>query len=62
MIALFCAAIILAFVFAGIGMIILGLVVVGGLVVAAISLPFLLILLIPLAVVWGFIALIRPSA
>jgi hypothetical protein len=60
LVALFCAAIVLAFVFAGIGMVVIGLVVLAGLVVAAISLPFLLFLLVPLAIVWGFVALIRP--
>ena len=49
-----------AFVFAGIGMFIIGLIVLAGLVIAAVSLPFLLFLLIPLAIVWGFVALIRP--
>jgi hypothetical protein len=61
MIALFCAAIFLAFVFAGVGLFILGIVILVVLVVAGISLPFLLILLIPLAIVWGFIALIKPK-
>lgn len=61
MIGLFCAAIFLTFVFAGVGMIILGVVILVVLVVAGISLPFLLVLLIPLAIVWGFIALIKSG-
>jgi hypothetical protein len=59
--ALFCASIFLLFVFAGIGIYILGCVIVGGLIVAGFAFPFLLVLLLPLAVVWGFIALIRGA-
>ncbi len=62
MIALFCAAIFLAFVFAGVGLFILGVVILVVLVVAGISLPFLLVVLIPLAMVWAFIAMVRPRA
>ena len=61
LIALFCAAIFLLFVFAGIGVFILGGVIVAGLIVAGFAFPFLLVLLLPLAVVWGFIALVRGS-
>ncbi len=61
LIALFCASIFLLFVFAGIGIYILGCVVVAGLVVAGFVFPFLLVLLIPLAILWTFIALIRSS-
>jgi hypothetical protein len=60
--ALFCASIFLLFVFAGIWIFILGGVIVAGLVVAGFAFPFLLVLLLPLAIVWGFIALIRGSA
>jgi hypothetical protein len=59
LIALFCAAIVLLFVFAGIGVFILGGVIVVGLIVAAIAFPFLLFLFLPLAIVWAFIAIIR---
>jgi hypothetical protein len=56
-IALFCAAILLAFVFAGVGLFVLGCVVFLGLIVAGFAFPFLLLLLIPLAIVWAFVAL-----
>ena len=61
LIALFCAAIFLLFVFAGIGILILGGVIVVGLILAASAFPFLLIVLLPLAVVWLFIALTRKT-
>ena len=61
LIALFCAAILLLFVFAGIGIYILGCVLVAGLVVAGFAFPLLLVMLLPLAIVWAFIALIRGS-
>jgi hypothetical protein len=61
MTALFCAAIFLLFVFAGIGIFILGGVIVAGLIVAGLAFPFLLVLLMPLAIVWAFIALMRGS-
>ena len=62
LIALFCAAIILLFVFAGIGIFILGCVVFAGLILAGLAFPFLLVLLLPLAIVWLFIAIARRSA
>lgn len=46
-VALFCAAILLAFVFAGIGLIVLGALVIAGLAAAWLAFPFLLPLLIP---------------
>ena len=58
-VVLFCAAILLAFVFAGLGLIVLGLVVAAGLVAAWLAFPFLLPLLIPLFLVWIFVAAIR---
>lgn len=58
LIALFCAAIFLLFVFAGIGVVILGGVIFVALIVAAMTFPFLLFLLLPLAIVWAFIAFI----
>jgi len=57
-VALFCAAILLAFVLAGIGLMLLGAFVVGGLVVAALVFPVLLFVLVPLAIVWLFVALV----
>ena len=63
LIALVCAAILLAFVFAGIGVIVLGLVVLAGLLLALLAFPFLLPILIPLAIVWAFVAIVRrPKA
>ena len=53
LIALFCAATLLVFVFAGIGIIVLGCFVIVGVIMAALSFPFLLPLLIPLAILWG---------
>jgi hypothetical protein len=59
LIALVCAAILLAFVFAGIGVIVLGLAVLAGLLLAVLAFPFLLPVLIPLAIVWAFVAIVR---
>lgn len=61
LVALFCGAIFLLFVFAGIGVFVLGGLMLVGLVWAALSLPFLLVLLLPLAIVWLFIAVTRNS-
>jgi hypothetical protein len=61
LIALFCAAIFLLFVFAGIGIFILGGVIIAGLILAGFAFPLLLVLLLPLAVVWVFIAIARNS-
>ena len=61
LIALFCAAIFLLFVFAGIGIFILGGVIVAGLILAGFAFPLLLVLLLPLAIVWVFIAIIRKT-
>lgn len=59
--ALFCAAIFLLFVFAGVGVFILGAMIVAGLVMTGFAFPFLLVLLLPLALVWLFIAIIRKA-
>ncbi|MGH8746856.1 MAG: hypothetical protein ACREUK_10235 [Burkholderiales bacterium] len=58
-VGLFCAAILLAFVFAGIGLILLGAFVLAGLLLAWLAFPFLLPLLIPLVIVWLFVAAVR---
>ena len=58
-VVLFCAAILLIFVFAGIGVILLGALVFATLVGVAAVFPFLLPLLIPLFLVWLFIAAVR---
>jgi hypothetical protein len=60
-IALFCAAIVMVFVVAGVGVIVVGLLVLAGLVVALIMFPFMLPLLIPLFIVWLFVAITRKS-
>ncbi len=61
LIALFCAAILLAFVFAGIGVFVLGCFVLVGMILAWLAFPFLLPLLIPLAILWGFVAVTRRT-
>jgi hypothetical protein len=61
LIALFCAATLLVFVFAGIGVIVLGCFVIVGIIMATLAFPFLLPLLIPLAILWGFIAITRRT-
>lgn len=60
-VALFCAAILLAFVLAGVGLFVLGCAVLAGLVLAGLAFPLLLPLLIPLAIVWGFVAVARRT-
>ena len=55
---LFSVAILLAFVFAGVGLIVLGCLTLVGLILAAVALPFLLPLFIPLFIVWAFCALL----
>ena len=60
-VAFLCAAILLLFVFAGIGILFLGGLVVVGLILTWLMFPPLLIILIPLAIIWGFIALTRRS-
>ena len=60
-VALFCAAILLVFVFAGIGLLVLDALVLAGLVAAWLAFPFLLPLLIPLLIVWLFVAAVGSS-
>ena len=54
-----CAAIILLFVFAGAGAVVLGILVVVGLGLSLVMFPFTLPVLIPLAIVWLFVAIAR---
>lgn len=61
LIAGFCAAIALLFVLAGIGVIVLGGIVFVGMVLALFAFPFLLPLLIPLAILWLFVAIMRKA-
>jgi hypothetical protein len=58
---LFCVAILLAFVLAGVGLIVLGCLAFVALVLAAIAFPFLLPILIPLFIVWLFCSIARRS-
>jgi predicted exporter len=58
-ITLFCVAIVLSFVFAGIGILIVGILALVGVIVAAVALPFLLPLLIPLLILWVFCSIVR---
>ena len=60
-IALFCAAIFLVFVLAGVGLFLLGAALLIGLILAGVTFPLLLLLLVPLALVWLFIAATRGS-
>lgn len=62
LVALFCAAIFLVFVVAGIGIFVLGCVIAVGLILAGLAFPHLLLVLIPLAIVWGFIAMARHKS
>jgi hypothetical protein len=55
---LFSVAILLAFVFAGVGLVVLGVLTLVGLILLAVALPFLLPLLVPLFIVWAFCALL----
>lgn len=58
-VAVFCAAILLAFVLAGVGLIVLGVLVLAGLVATWLTFPFLLPLLVPLVIVWILVAAVR---
>jgi hypothetical protein len=61
-VGLFCVAILLSFVFAGIGLLLLGGLVLGGLVAVWLAFPFLLPLLVPLLIVWIFVAVARGAS
>jgi hypothetical protein len=56
---LFCAAILLVFVFFGLALIVLGGIVLAGSILAVMTFPFLLPILIPLFVVWLFCCLVK---
>ena len=55
---LFSVAILLAFIFAGVGIIVLGVLALVAIILTAVALPFLLPLFIPLFIVWLFCALL----
>ena len=57
---LFCAAILLVFIFFGLALIVLGGLVLAGSILAAMTFPFLIPILVPLFVVWLFCCLVRP--
>lgn len=59
-VTLFCVAILLAFVFAGVALLLLGVFALVGLVLAAVAFPFLLPVVIPLFILWMFCVLVRP--
>ena len=52
----FCVAILLAFILAGVGLLVLGIMALVGFIILATAFPFLLPLLIPLLIVWAFCA------
>lgn len=58
-VVLFCVAILLAFVFAGVGLVVVGSFAFTGVILTAVMLPFLLPLIIPLFIVWIFCATLR---
>ena len=58
-VSLFCAAMLLVFIFAGTALLVLGVLVIVGFVAAWLAFPFLLPLLIPLFLVWIFVAAVR---
>ncbi len=60
-VVLFCVAVLLAFVFVGVGLVVVGVLALVGVILAAVTLPFLLPLLIPLFIVWLFCCLVRKS-
>jgi hypothetical protein len=60
-VGLFCAAILLAFVVAGVGLVVLGVLVFAGLVATWLAFPFLVPVLVPLFVVWIVVAAARSG-
>ena len=60
-VVLFCVAVLLAFVFVGVGLVVVGALAFAAVISAAAALPFLLPLLIPLFIVWLFCCMVRKS-
>ena len=60
-IVVFCVAILMVFVFAGIGLLILGIIVFVGVVLFSVLFPFLLPVLIPLFLIWLFVVMLRKK-
>ncbi len=61
-VVLFCVAVLLVFVFVGVGLVVVGTLALVGLILAAVALPFMLPLLIPLFIVWLFCCIVRKIA
>ncbi len=59
---LFCVAMLLAFVFVGVGLVVVGTLALVAVILAAVALPFMLPLLIPLFIVWLFCCIVRKIA
>ncbi len=60
-VVLFCVAVLLAFVFVGVGLVVVGALALVAVILAAVALPFMLPLLIPLFIVWLFCCMARKS-
>ncbi len=60
-VVLFCVAVLLVFVFVGVGLVVVGALALVGVILAAVALPFMLPLLIPLFIVWLFCCIVRKS-
>lgn len=58
-VAFFCMAILLVFLLSGFWLIVLGLLFVIGFILTVMTIPFLFPLLIPLAIVWGFVVVTK---
>lgn len=61
-VALFCAAIFMVFVVAGVGLFVLGCMIAVGLILSVFAFPYLLLVLLPIAIVWLFIAIARHKS
>jgi hypothetical protein len=59
MVTFFCVAILLAFVMAGVGLLVFGALLFAGVIIVAFAFPFLLPILLPLFIVWAFAAGMR---
>lgn len=62
LIAGFCAVIVLLFVFTGTAILVLGGVVFAGMILALIAFPFMWPLLVPLAILWLFVAIAKKAS
>lgn len=62
LIAGFCAVIVLLFAFTGTAILVLGAVVFAGMILALIAFPFMWPLLVPLAILWLFVAIAKKAS